>query len=328
MNRRHALRALLATLCASSGAWPLSAHAQQRVPRVSLVTGTPEASQAQNVKFFLEGMKDLGYVEGSNFVFERHFGNSSRERTQQLAVEAVAGKPDVILGQGFGGHFIAKLTKTIPLIAIYSGDMVEAGIANSLAHPGGNVSGIQLMMLDLVGKRIEVLKECAPRIKRLAVIASPTHPGVHSERDVSITAAKQLGIGVTYYPVDDLTQLDAALITAQSKGADSLVVFPDGVTFGGAERIAAFALKHKMPMVSGWDHFALVGGLVSYGPNLRATWRRGASYVVKVLKGTDPGTIPVELPTIFELVVNLKTARALKLKIPQSVLLRADRVIE
>ena len=118
------------------------------------------------------------------------------------------------------------------------------------------------------------------------------------------------------------------MITAQSKGADSLVVFPDGVTFGGAERIAAFALKHSMPMVSGWDHLALVGGLVSDGPNLRATWRRGATYVVNVLNGVDPGTLPVELPTIFELVVNLKTARALKLKIPQSVLLRADRVIE
>lgn len=206
--------------------------------------------------------------------------------------------------------------------------MVEAGLAKSLSHPGGNVSGIQLMAFDLVGKRIEILKECAPGIKRLAVLASPSHPGEHRERDVSIAAAKQLGLSVAYYPVDDPQELDAALVTAKAKGADSLVVFPDGVTSGGADRIAAFTLKHKMPMVSGWDHYALAGGLVSYGPNLRATWRHAASYVVKVLKGADPASLPVELPTIFELVVNLKTARALKLKIPQSVLLRADRLIE
>jgi putative ABC transport system substrate-binding protein len=134
-------------------------------------------------------------------------------------------------------------------------------------------------------------------------------------------------MSLAYYPVNNLQELDAGLLTAQTAGADSLVVFPDGITFGGAERIAAFALKHKLPLVSGWDHFALVGGLVSYGPNLRATWRHGAAYVAKILKGADPASLPVELPTIFELVVNLKTARALNLKIPQGVMLRADRVI-
>ncbi len=184
------------------------------------------------------------------------------------------------------------------------------------------------MALDLVGKRIEILKEIALGVKRLAVFASPNHPGVHRERDVSITAAKQLGLSVAYYPVKDQQELDAGLATAQAAGADALVMFPDGVTNVGRERVAAFALQHKLPTVSGWDVYAIAGGLVTYGPNIRASYRHLASYVDRVLKGGAPATTPVELPTIFELVVNLKTARALGLKIPQSVLLRADRVIE
>lgn len=327
MNRRDALRSVFATVCASSAAWSPLTRAQKRIPRVAMVLGSTEATQTQNVKLFLEGMKELGYVDGNNFVLELRFGQASRERTQTMVAEAIASKPDVLVGGGSGGYFMAKSTKTMPVIAIFSGDMVEAGMVKSLAQPGGNVSGVQLMMLDLVGKRIEVLKECVPGIKRLAVIGSPTHSGVQGERNTSILAAKQLGISAIFYPVGEQTELDAALLTAKSNGADSLVVFPDGVTSGGAERIAAFAIKHKMPMASGWDRFAEVGGLVTYGPSLRATWRRGASYVVKVLNGVNPGTIPVELPTIFELVVNLKTARALKLEIPQSVMVRADRVI-
>ena len=328
MNRRNALRTLLATLVAAPGALALSAYAQARVQRVVLISGASESSQAENVKLLREGLKDLGYAEGRNLALELRFGGTSRERTDQLAAEAVASKPDVILTQGYGSPAVAKLTKTIPIISIYSGDMVDGGLIKSMAHPGGNISGIQLMALELVGKRIEILKECVPGIKHLAVLASPTHAGVHRERDVSIAAAKQLGLGVAYYPVNNPQELDAGLSAAQAAGADALVVFPDNVTFGGAERIAAFALKHRLPMVSGWDHYALAGGLVSYGPNLRASWRHAASYVVKVLKGADPGSLPVEFPMTFELVVNLKTARALKVKIPQSVLLRADKVIE
>jgi putative ABC transport system substrate-binding protein len=185
---------------------------------------------------------------------------------------------------------------------------------------------MQLMALDLVGKRVELLKEIAPSIKRLAVIASPNHPGVHRERDVSVTAAKQLGLSVAYYPVKDQQELDTGLAAAQAAGTDALVVFPDGVTNLGRERIAAFALQHKLPTVSGWDIYASAGGLVTYGPNMRASYRH--SYVDRVLKGADPATMPVELPTTFEMVVNLKTARALGIKIPQLVLLRADRTIE
>ena len=277
---------------------------------------------------FHEGMKDLGYQEGSNIALEIRYGGVSRELTSQLVADAVASKPDAIILQAGAVHAAAAITKTIPLITIYSGDLVDGGLVKSLANPGRNITGIQLMALELVGKRIQILKEIAPSVKRLAVLAFPNHPGVHGERDASIAAAKKLGVSVAYYPVNDLKELDTALAAAQAAGADALMPFPDGVTNTGRDRIAAFALQHKLPTVSGWDVYADAGGLVIYGPNIRAAYRRLASYVDRVLKGADPATLPIELPTIFEPIVNQKTARALGLKIPQSVLLRADRVIE
>jgi putative ABC transport system substrate-binding protein len=328
MNRRDAIGALLATLVASPGAMPIPAYGQTRVRRAVFVTGAPERTLEDWIKSFREGMKDLGYQEGRNITLDFRYGGVSREHTDRLVADAVASKPDLIITQAGSVHTAAALTKTIPLIAIYSGDLVDGGVVTSLASPGRNISGIQLMALDLVGKRIEILKEIVPSIKRLAVVASPNHPGVHRERDVSIAAAKKLGLSVAYYPVKDQQELDAALIAAQAAGTDALVLFPDGVTNLGRERIAAFALQHKLPTVSGWDVYAIAGGLVTYGPNMRASYRHLASYVDRVLKGADPATMPIELPTIFELVVNLKTARALGIKIPPVVLLRADRTIE
>jgi putative ABC transport system substrate-binding protein len=328
MNRRDAIRALLATLIASRGAFPISAHGQARVPRAVFVTGSPEKSLSDWITSFREGMKDLGYQEGRNITLEIQYGGVSRELTDRLVADAIASKPDVIILQAGAVHLAAAMTKTIPLITVYSGDLIDGGLVKSLARPGGNISGIQLMALDLVGKRIEILKEIVPSIKRLAVLASPNHPGVHRERDASVAAAKKLGLSVAYYPVKDPLELDAGLAAAQAAGTDALVMFPDGVTNTGRERIAAFALQHKLPTVSGWDVYAIAGGLVTYGPSMRASYRHLASYVDRVLKGADPATMPIELPTIFELVVNLKTARALGVKIPGSVLVRADRVIE
>lgn len=328
MDRRDAIRTLFATLFASLGALPTRVLGQTGVRRAVFVTGAPEKTLEDWIKSFREGMKETGYQEGRNITLDFRFGGVSREQTDQFVADAVASKPDLIITQAGSIHTAAALTKTIPLIAIYSGDLVDGGLVKSLANPGRNISGIQLMALDLVGKRIEILKEIAPSVKRLAVLASPNHPGVHRERDASIAAAKKLGLSVAYYPVKDQQELDAGLAAAQAAGTDALVLFPDGVTNLGRERIAAFALKHKLPTVSGWDVYAIAGGLVTYGPNMRASYRHLASYVDRVLKGADPATMPIELPTIFELVVNLKTARALRVKVPLAVLVRADKVIE
>lgn len=328
MKRRDAIRALLATLLASQGGLVLPVSGQARVRRVIFVTGSPEKTLEEWMKGFREGLKELGYQEGRNIAVDYRYGGVTRELSARMAADAVAGKPDLIMTQAGLAHSVAALTKTIPIVATYSGDLVDGGLAKSLSSPGGNVTGIQLMALDLVGKRIEILKEMVPSIKRLAVLASPNHPGVHRERDASVAAARKLGIGVAYYPVKDQPELEAGLAAAVAAGTDGLVLFPDGVTNTGKERITAFAQQHRLPTVSGWDIYAVAGGLVTYGPNMRASYRHLATYVDRVLKGANPATLPIELPTIFELVVNLRTARALGVKVPQSVLVRADRVIE
>ena len=328
MNRRDAIRALATTLLVPSAALPIQASGQTRLRRAVFVTGAPEKTIADWMASFREGLRALGYQEGRNLTVDTRYGGVSREANGQLALEAVAAKPDLIITQAGLAHQVAALTKMIPIVATYSGDMVDGGLVKSLANPGGNITGIQLMALDLVGKRIEILKEMVPSIKRLAVFASPNHPGVHRERDASVAAATKLGVSVAYYPVKDGKELDAGLVAAQAAGTDGLVMFPDGVTNTGKERIAAFALQHKLPTVSGWDVYAIAGGLLTYGPDMRASWKHLATYVDRILKGAEPGSLPIELPTIFELVINLKTARALGVKVPQSVLLRADRVIE
>lgn len=329
MDRRDALRALLAGLAVSCGGVPYPAYGQTRVPRIALLTGSSGKAQEESIKALREGLSALGYQEGRNFTFDLHFGEFDRERTRKLTAEVIASKPDLLITQGSVLIAVAPLTKTVPVIAMFSGDMVDVGIIKSLARPGGNVTGIQYFAIDLVGKRIEILKEIVPSLKRIAVIADPGHPVVHLERDAAMAAARTLGLSATYFPVKNpREELDAALAAARATGAEALVMFPDLVTFQGREQIAAFALQHKLPTVSGWESFAVAGHLVTYGPNLRASWVRLAGHVDRVLKGADPGSLPVELPTIIELIVNRKTASALGLKIPQSVLLRADRVID
>lgn len=327
MKRRDAIGAL-AGLLAAQGLAPFPALGQTRVRRVVFLAGQSEKNIENWMQGFREGMKDLGYLEGRNITIDYRYGGLTREISTQMSADAVASKPDLIITQAGLAHSTNALTKTIPIVAVYSGDLVDGGLAKSLASPGGNVTGIQLMALDLVGKRIEILKEMVPSIKRLAVLASPNHPGVHRERDASIAAAKKLGVSVAYYAVKDQPELESGMAAAVAAGTDGLVLFPDGVTNAGKERIAAFALQHKLPTVSGWDIYAIAGGLITYGPSMRGAFRHLATYVDRVLKGADPATTPIELPTIFELVVNMKTARALVVKVPQAVLVRADRVIE
>ena len=329
MNRRGAIRALIATLIASPGALPIAALGQTRIPRIALITGNSKQSFAEPIEALREGLAKLGYQEGRNYSFDPRFGDFSRERTDQLMKEVVESKPDLIITQGAVLIRLAPLTRTTPIVAMFSGDMADVGIIKGLARPGGNVTGIQYFALDLVGKRLEILKEIAPSVKRVAVLAAPGHPVFQLERDTSMAAAKKLGLSVDFYPVSNpKEELDAALAAARAAGAEALLSFPDAVTFQGREKIAAFALQHKLPTVSGWEDYAVAGGLVTYGPNLRAAWVHLAGYIDRVLKGADPATMPVELPTIVELIVNLKTARALGVKIPQSILIRADRVIE
>jgi putative ABC transport system substrate-binding protein len=310
----------------AAGALP--AYGQSPVPRIGLLTYAPGTFTDRYVNAFREGMKELGYAEGRNIEIDWRRGDLSRETTERLADELIASKPAAIIAQGVAIRISVGRTKTIPIVCANSGDMVDAGFVKSLAQPGGNVTGVQLLALDLVGKRIELLKELLPGASRIAVIADPQHPGEHRERDVSIKVAEQLGMRVSYHPARSYQEFDAALAEAHARGAEALVFFPDAISNTRTAQGAAFALQHKLATVAGWSNYTEAGQLISYGPKLEASWRRLAYYADRILKGTKPEALPVEQPTVFELVVNLKTARALGINVPRSILLRADRVIE
>ena len=322
--RRRFLMVSAAALVARS----LPLHAQGRVPRVGLLTYAPGMFTEQYVGAFRAALKEFGYEEGRNIVVDWRSGEMSREKTERLADEMIASKPAVIVVQGSAIRIAAARTKTIPIVCANSGDMVDLGLVKSLANPGGNITGIQLLSLDLAGKRIELLKELVPGARRIAVIADPGHAGEHRERDVAIKAAQRLGMQVSYHPARNHQEFDAALAAAHAARVEALVFFPDAVTNTRVEQGAAFALQHKLPTVAGWENFVAAGQLISYGPKLGVTWRRLAYYVDRILKGASPATLPVEQPSAFELVVNLTTAHAIGIEVPQSILLRADRVIQ
>ena len=321
-------RTVLAFLSAASGLLALPAFGQKRMPRVAFFSPAAEDVVAVWAKGFHEALGGLRYENGRNIVLEVVMGAFSRERTEQLAAELIASRPAIIVTPGFAALLLAGLTKEIPIVTAYSGDLVDSGLAKSLARPGGNVTGVQLLDLELVGKRVEILKEIMPRLERLAVVASPHHPGEPRERHATTVAAQRLGIAVSYHPVKNASELEGGLEALRRADAQAIVSFPDGISLPFREKIAAFALRHKIATASGWDVYAAAGHLVSYGPNVRATYGRLAHYVDRILKGADPASLAVELPTTFQLTVNLKSAGALGLHVPQSVLLRADRVIE
>jgi len=274
------------------------------------------------------GLRELGYAEARQFVIEARWANDSAQRAAQLAAEAVASRPDVLVTLGPTVFAVRRATQSIPVVFGFSGDPVEAGLVQSLSRPGGNLTGIYFLTLDLVGKRLELLREVLPRAKRIAVLANPQHPGDKAERRASEAAAAALGMELEYFEARTGAEIATALSAIQKSGAEAAVLFPLASVVAQRSRIAKWALEQRIPTISGWAQFAEGGNLMSYGPNLRRTFHRLASFVDKILKGARPGDIPVELPSSVELVVNAGAAKALGLAIPKSILLRADRVIE
>ncbi len=325
MSRNHRRQFLL-----SSAALLLAprARAQSRPPRIGILTYAPGPFTEQYVQAFREGMQERGYADGRDVLIERQFGQISRETTDRLAAELIERKPAVIVAQGYAIRAVAARTKTLPIVCAYSGDLADAGLVKSLAQPGGNVTGVQLLSLELAGKRIELLKELMPGLRRIAVIADPGHAGEHRERDVSLKAAERLGMQVTYHPAKNFAEIDSGLAAARAAGAEALVLFPDTITNNRTAHTAAFALQNKLATVAGWANYVDAGQLISYGPNLRESWKRLAYYVDRILKGASPASLPVEMPAVLELAINLGTARALGITVPPTILLRADRVIE
>jgi putative tryptophan/tyrosine transport system substrate-binding protein len=241
--------------------------------------------------------------------------------------ELVQQKVEVIVAAGPGANAAKRATETIPIVFSYSGDPIEAGFIDSLARPGRNMTGITWLAFELVGKRLEILKEAVPRVSRVAVLASPAHPGEQRELKETQRTARALGITLQYNQVRDTAEVDAAFNTTIRDNANALLVFPDPVTNVHREQIAEFAAKHRLPSMFGRKGYVEAGGLISYGPKLEEVSRRIPVHVDKILKGAKPADVPTELPTKFEFVINLKTAKQIGLTIPPNVLARADKVI-
>lgn len=308
---------------------PLGADAQSgaRVVRVGFV-GASASSLASDPRPFVEALAKLGWVEGQNLVIEYRWTEGKAERLPAIMGELVRLKVDVIFtpGSNAAAHAAKRATSTIPIVFTTPADPVEAGLVANLSRPGGNITGLGGTLLS--GKRLELLREAAPTITRVVVLsmsANPSHPRALQETQL---AARRLGVHVQSVAVRNADALEAAFATMAKGRADGLLVLGDPVFFLERERIAALAIRHRLPAMFIWREGAEAGGLISYGEARGGVPRRAADYVDRILKGARPGDLPVEQPTTFDLVINLKTARALGLTTPQSLRLRADRVID
>ena len=321
---------LVASLALCILAAPLAGQAQQpaKVPRIGwLVYGSPSPETSLVLDEGLrQGLRDLGYVEGKNFAFEYRYAEGRPERLPGLAADLVRLKVALIIAPGDMALVAKKATGTIPIVMMSSNDPVRAGYVASLARPGGNVTGVTFIFDELAGKRLELLKEAVPAISRVAVLWNPTH--VDNEFLEMQAAARALGIQLQSLELRAPSELDGAFQAASRGRAEALTVAPSRLTAFLRTRIVEFAAKSRLPVISGWREFAEAGALLTYGPNRGEGARRAAAYIDKILKGAKPADLPVEQPTRFELVVNLKTAKALGLTMPQSILIRADQVIQ
>ncbi|MBK9115027.1 MAG: ABC transporter substrate-binding protein [Betaproteobacteria bacterium] len=325
MRRRTAVRALgLLPLCAAR---PALTQTQVR-HRVAWVSTDRKDRPSENLEAFRGGMRELGRVEGRDFAIEVWSGDGSGERVARMAPDIVGSRPDVIVAAGGLALFpLLRAGVTKPIVFSISADPVEAKIVASMARPGGNITGISLFTLALVGKRLELVKEILPGAKRVALIANPQHPGERKELEAAQQAAAKLRLHIRYFQARSGAELESALTDIARSRDDAVLAFADGFTLGFAGRLAEFSLQHRIPTVDGWAPFAQAGNVLIYGPVFADVYRRLAAFVDKILKGAKPGDLPIELPTKVELVINAKTAAAIGLTIPSAVLARADEVI-
>jgi putative tryptophan/tyrosine transport system substrate-binding protein len=319
-------------LCGGAAAWPLVARAQQpmtKVPRIGwLVTGSP-VSHRYSLAAFLDGLKALGYVEGGNIGIEYRWAEGDVARLPKLANELVERKVDIILAGGSAGAEAAKhATSLIPIVAAGVGDLVELRLVTSLARPGGNLTGFVANAPEIVAKRLQIMKEIMPQAKRAAVLWNPISSNAKLEWATAKEFAAANHIVVALYDARGIDELRNVLATVPQSDPGFLVVLNDPFMFTYRKVIVDAASRFRLPSIYGFREFVDDGGMISYGVSISDTYRRAASYVDRILRGEKPADLPVQLPTKFELVVNLKTAKALGYVFPNSFLVRADEVIE
>jgi putative ABC transport system substrate-binding protein len=310
---------------------PVSSGAQpEKGYRIGFLQTATREQLAHLAKAFEDGLRDLGWVPGRNLVIEYRFADGKVERLPQLAEDLVRLKVDLIV-TGINPNTIAakQATTTIPIVMATSVDPVGAGLVASVARPGGNVTGLtQDVGAEIWGKRLELLKEFVPKLSRVAVLVDPGYPPAPAIFKAMEAPARTLKMTVARFDARGSADLEGAFDALTRARSDALITTGGGVQFNMRNQIAQLALRNRLPSIFTVSEYVEAGGLMSYGASLRDSWRRAAAYVDKILKGARPGDLPVEQPTKFELVVNMKTAKALGLTIPPSILVRAERVIE
>jgi putative ABC transport system substrate-binding protein len=326
ITRRELLMAFGASVISS----PFASVAQQQPAKIRrlgvLQPGAPPEPLMEAVR---DGLRDLGYVEGRNIAFEIRWAEGKADRLDGLAAELVAAKVDLITALSTPAVIAARrATSTIPIVFTGVGDPIGTGVVPSLAHPGGNTTGLSTMATELSAKRLEILREIVPSMSPLAMLWNDSNPSMVLRARESQEAGTKLGVTIRSLGVHDLVDFEAAFAAMRAGRFTALLTLADPFTRAHRERIVNLAVELRLPAIYDVREFVESGGLISYGPNLLAIHRRSAIYIDKIFKGAKPGDLPVEQPTVFELVVNMKTAKALGITIPQSILVRADRVIE
>jgi putative ABC transport system substrate-binding protein len=328
MNNR---RKLIVAIGAGALTAPLASFAQRqaaKVPRIGFLGALSASDFESRVDALRAGLRDLGYVEGQNLIIEFRWAEGKYDRLPELAAELVRLKVDILVTHATVGTRAAKqATTTIPIVMAASGDPVAAGVVASLARPGGNITGSAFFNLELGAKRLELLKEAFPRIKRVAVLLHLDSATNGLQLDAMEPAAKSLKVELQQFKVRGPNEFESAFTAMAKRRVDAVVINEEPMLIANAKGIADLAAKQRLPSI-GFKEIAETGGLMAYGVNILEMYRRAAVFIDKILKGTNPSELPIEQATRFELVINRKTAKAVGIKIPNSILFRADTVIE
>ena len=323
-------RDVIVILGGAAVAWPLMARAQQKTMPLIGVLGTGSLGQfAPFIAAFRQGLSEAGHVEGQNFAIEYRGAEGHYDRLPALAADLVGRKIDVIFATSYPAALAAKnATSTIPIVFYSGGDPVAAGLITSFARPGGNLTGVSGLTVELNPKRLELVFELVPQARVIALLVNPTNPGAEPVIREALEAARVKGVQLPILKASTETEIDAAFASLVQLHAGALLVGNDPFFNIRREQLAALASRHAVPAIYERREFAASGGLISYGPSLTAAYRQTGTYAGKILKGAKPAELPVQQPTEVELVINLKTAKALGLTVPHSLLARADEVIE
>jgi putative ABC transport system substrate-binding protein len=324
-------RQFITLLGGAAATWPLAARAQQpaKIPRIGFLGNSTATMEANLIGPLRDGLRELGYEEGRNVIIEFRWADGKYDQFPALVAELLAAKVDVIITAGTPATLaIKKATSTVPLVYIAVGDPVGTGVVPNLGRPGGNITGLSSIAPDLEGKRLELLREVVPKLSHVAFFLNPANAFHTASMRQARVAAQSLGIKLQPMEVNKSEQLDGAFASIVKEKPDALLILADRVFLHNRKRMMEFAIQQRLPSVNAYRELVEAGGLISYGPSYEDMHRRAAVYVDKILKGTKPADLPIEQPTKFTLLINLKTAKTLGLTVPPTLVARADELIE